>query len=648
LALQLAARVLDRYPDGVWLVELAPLSDQRLVLQTIASVLGVKEDPSRPLLDAVLSHVQARTLLVVLDNCEHLVAACAELVHALLQAGPGIRILASSREPLHVAGEVTYPVPSLPIPEIEAKPTYEYLAQYESVRLFVERAMAARPSFALNDQTGASIAGICRRLDGIPLAIELAAARVRSLSLDRIAARLSDRFQLLTDGDRTALPRQQTLRALIDWSYGLLDERERALLRSLAVFAGGLTVEAAEAVADETSAPKSDVLDLLTRLVEKSLVVLDADRERYSLLDTIREYARQKLEAAGETRAARERHRDYFIEYAELLPRLYGEEQARWFALLDRDLDNVLAAHACCLDDPLGGGERALRLVYAIKPYYYNRGLLGLALRITSEALEHPGALARNLMRCRGLFDAGQLCSLMGRYESAQAYLEESLGIAREIDDGGRIAVALQLLGVAALGRGDHAAAHRYSEEALTMEREIGNEPQIATALIALAQFHRVVGDLDSAEPLYAEARDITHKLGDHETTAIALLNLAMVAIAREDAAKARTLLVETLHNLDELDSRPIGQSLIEVSAGLAALRGEWPEGARYLGLSETLAQQIGIHRDPADEAFLAPRIAATREAIGNEGFDAAIASGRSLTYEDGIDTLRKWLERSG
>jgi predicted ATPase len=648
LSLQVANRVLDRFPDGVWFVELAPLSDQRLVLQAIASALGVKEDPGRPLIDAVLIYVRARTLLVVLDNCEHLVAVCAELVHALLQASSGIRILASSREPLHVAGEVTYPVPSLPIPDVGASATYEHLAKYESVRLFVDRAMAARPSFSLNERTGAAIAEICRRLDGIPLAIELAAARVRSMSLDQIASRLSDRLQLLTHGARTSLPRQQTLRALIDWSYELLDDRERALWRSLAVFAGGLTIEAAEAVAPDAIAPKSDVMDLLTRLVEKSLVVLDAERERYGLLDTIREYASHKLEAAGETRAARDRHRDYFIAHLEeVFPHLFGEQRVTRFAHLDRELDNVLVAHAYCLNDPICGGERDLRLVHAIRPYHYNRGLLGLALRITAEALEHPGASERNFLRCRGLFEAGQLCSFMGRYAVGQIYLEESLAIAREIDDGGRIAAVLQPLGMAALGRGDLSAARRYLDEALTMARGIGNERNIAAALIALAQFHRVSGDLDSAERLYGQAREITHKLGDYETTAIALLNLAMVAVAREDATKARQLLIETMRIFDELGSRPIGQSLIEVSAGLAAVRHEWFESARYFGLSEALAQQTGIHRDPADEAFLAPRIAATREAIGNDGFVAAAESGRALPYEAGIDNIRKWLERS-
>ena len=299
-----------------------------------------------------------------------------------------------------------------------------------------------------------------------------------------------------------------------------------------------------------------------------------------------------------------------YVERA--FPELFGEQRATWIGHLDRELDNVLAAHAWCANEPRGG-PLDLRLVHAIKPYYYHRGLLGLALRITTEALEHPGAAARDFLRCRGLFDAGQLCSFMGQYAIAQTYLEQSLAIAREIDDRQRIASVLQPLGMVALGRGDVEAARGYLSEALSMAREIGNPREVAAALNALAQLHRVTGDLDAAEPLYRQVQEITHELGDYETTAIALLNLAMVAIARGDAADGRVLLGETLRILDRIGSLPIGQSLIEVSAGLAALQEEWAQSARYFGIAEADAQRTGIHRDPADEAFLAPRIQAAR-----------------------------------
>jgi predicted ATPase/class 3 adenylate cyclase len=645
LSLQAAGNVLDRHPDGVWFVELAPLSDPRLVAQAVASTLGVKEERGRPVIEAVLHHVRERSLLIVLDNCEHLVAACAEVAHLLLGAGPQVRILATSREPLHVAGEVTYPVPPLPIPDPGADTVPERLLRFESVRLFVDRAAAVLPRFAVTEASAPQVADICRRLDGIPLALELAAACIRSMSVERIALRLGDRFRLLSGGDRTALPRQQTLRAMIDWSYDLLDDGERVLLRRLAVFAGGFTVEAAEAVGSDDQLSERDVLDLLARLVDKSLVVLDAGGERYRLLDTLRDYAWQRLDAVGETAAIRTRHRDYFLARVErIFPELFGEQQVLWLAHLDGELDNILAAHAWCGQDS-DGGPRDLRLVHAVKPYYYNRGLLGLALRITSEALEHRGSTERDFLRCVGLFDAGQLHSFMGQYAVAQTFLEESLAIARAIDDRQRIASALQPLGMAALGRGDIAGAQRYLSEALSMARAIGNPREIAAALNALAQLHRVTGDLDAAEPLYCQVQEITSALGDPESLAIALLNRAMVAIARGAAADGRALLLETLHILDDLGSRPIGQSLIEVSAGLAALEEAWARCARYFGLSEAHGQRTGIHRDPADEAFLAPRVQLAHAALGDAAFAADEASGRALSYEDGIEDLRRWLE---
>ena len=373
--------------------------------------------------------------------------------------------------------------------------------------------------------------------------------------------------------------------------------------------------------------------------------MLEVEGERYRLLDTIREYALQRLEEAGETPATRARHRDHFLALVErVFPELFGEQQATWLERLDRELDNILAVHASCAGEP-DGGEHDLRLVHAIKPYYYNRGLLGLALRITTEALGRPDAAQRDFLRCRGLFEAGQLCSFMGDYAVAHTYLEQSLAIARAIDDRQRVAAVLQPLGLAALGQGHVAAAEGYLSEALSMAQEIGNEREIAAALNALAQLHRVTGDLDTAEPLYRQVQAIMQKLGDDEATAIALLNRAMVAISRGDPAEGRSLLIETAAILSALGSRPIGQSFIEVAAGLAALQGAWAETARYFGISEAQAQRTGMHRDPTDEAFLAPRIETAREALGQEGFAAAEAAGRSLAYERGIEEVKGWLE---
>jgi predicted ATPase len=306
LSLQIAADAMDDFPDGVWLVELAALADARVVPLAVASVLGVKEEAGRPVVEALEKFLEDRRLLVILDNCEHLLQGCAELAHALLRTGVQAKILATSREPLRVRGEVPYSVPALAVPVGTRQITPAALVQYPSVRLFVDRATAARPAFQVNERNVAVLAEICRHLDGIPLAIELAAARTRALPVETIAARLGDRFRLLTGGDRSALPREQTLRALIDWSYDLLAQPERALFQRLAVFAGGWTLDTAEAVCAGGGLNRGDVLDLLTALVEKSLVAVDPDDGRYRLLEAVRQFAQERLQESGDqTRSVR-------------------------------------------------------------------------------------------------------------------------------------------------------------------------------------------------------------------------------------------------------------------------------------------------------------------------------------------------------
>ena len=633
LSLELATEVMDDFADGVWLVELATLRDAQLVPQAVASVLGVKEAAGRPVSEALVRHFADRHILLILDNCEHLVQGCAELAKQLLLAGPHAKVLASSREPLRIGGETTYPVPALP--------------ESEAVRLFVDRAGKAKPGFRVNGEA-AAVASVCRRLDGLPLAIELAAARVRTLSVEAIASRLDDRFRLLTRGDQTALPRQQTLRALIDWSYDLLTADERAVLARLAVFAGGWTLEAAEAVAAGGTVAASDVLEHLTQLAEKSLVVVDASGERYRLLDTVRHYAQERLQGSGDEAAARARHLDFYVRLAEeARPGLAGPQQAEWLALLDLERENLLAAHAGCERAP-GGGELGLRLAYLLRPYWINRGLLGLGYRITAEALQRPGAEARSFARCRGLFDAGQFSYFMGRYPEAQECLAESLAIARDLADKRRIAEALQPLGMAHLGQGDLAGARRYLEEALSLAQERGDQRELAAAINAMAQLHRVEGSLDKAAPLYDKVLSLARELGDRESIAIGLLNLAMVAIDDAAGDAAKKMLREALAIANEIGSKPAGQSVLEVCAGHAVLARNWQQAALFYGAAEAQAAQTGFHRDPADEAFLAPLVTKAQTALGLEAFATAEGAGRRLSYEAAMAEARAWLEPAG
>ena len=645
LSLQLATEVAADYPDGVWLVELAPLAGEWRVPQAVASVLGVKEEAGRPLTEAIVKHVQGRRLLVILDNCEHLVNACAEIATQLLQAGPHVKILASSREHLHVAGEKNYPLPALAVPDTRASKDTEALAKFDAVHLFVDRAVAVQPKFELTARNAEAVADICRRLDGIPLAIELAAARVRALSPQKIAERLDHCFALLTDGDTTALPRQKTLRASIDWSYDLLSAAERALFRRLAVFASGFTVEAAEAVCLGGEDDKLDVLDLLTNLVEKSLVELDALGERYRLLEIVRQYAQERLESSAEERETRTRHLAFYLGLAEKArPELVGPHQGAWLARLDLERENLFSALAWC-EHAKDGGLLGLKLSRALKFFYIHHGLAEAGYRMTVEALARAGAQEHNTLRLGALFDAGQLAYFIGHYGDAQVYLEESVAIARELGDKRGIAAVLQPLGMACLGQGDLATARAHLDEALALAQALGERRSIAAALNARAQLHRVEGELDRAEPLYERMLEIARELRDRETIAIGLLNLAMTSIGRERCDRARLMLVEALAIAEEIGSKPAGQSLLEVCAGLGALQKSWENAARFYGAAEAQAAKTGLRRDPADEAFLAPLVEKARGALGTDAFQRAESHGRELAYTSAMSLARGWLD---
>jgi predicted ATPase/class 3 adenylate cyclase len=645
LSFQVAVDHMDEFPDGVWLVELAALNDARLVPQAVASVLGVKEEAGHPVVEALVKYVGDRRLLIILDNCEHLVQACAELASQLLQAGRHLKILASSREPLHVRGETIFPLPPLPVPDPQLSFKRQALEQYAAARLFIERAVAAQPAFHVSEANAMAVASICQRLDGIPLALELAAARVRALPVEQIAARLSDRFRLLTGGDRTALPRQQTLRALIDWSYDLLTGRERVLFRRLAVFAGGFTLEAAEVVGAGSDVDGNEALLLLTNLVEKSLVVLDPNSGRYRLLETVRQYAQERLAESEEADSVRTRHAGFYLTFAEMaMPELFGPQQGAWLARLDFERENMLAAHAW-YDRAEDAAALGLRLVHAMKPFLMNRGLTGLVHRMTLEALARMGAQERGPTHSRALFDAGQTCFFMGQYHEARQLLEEGLAIAREIGDDHQVAEILQPLGMATLGQGDRSAARVHIEEALNLARRLGNKREIAAALNALAQLHRIEGALDSAEPLYKQVVALMREIGDRESIAIGLLNLAMLYIARGEGSRTRATLIEVHAIAAEIGSKPVDQSALEVCAGLAAFEKDWERTARFFGMAEAQNELTGLHRDPADEAFLAPHIASARANLGAAAFSAAEAQGRVISYIDVMAEARDWLD---
>jgi len=435
LALQLAADLLERFPDGVWWVDLAPISDPDLVAEALAGVLGVRPLPSMTMLEACANYLSSARALVALDNTEHLLAASAEVAEALLHACPDLIVVATSRTPLGVPGETDWRVPPLSLPPPERRrDTVEALGQFDAVRLFIERARKARPNFAVTNDNAPAVAEICMELDGLPLAIELAAARARMMSVEQIAAGLGDRFHLLTGGTRTVLPRHQTLRASVDWSHELLSDAERTLLRRLSVFAGGFTLDLAEAVCSDNLLAPVAILDLLTSLVDKSLVLAEdrAGAVRYRLLETVRQYGVERLLAAGEADMARDRHRDAMLDLAEqIAPQLHTLRQREWLTVLDGEAANLTVALERAADTD---GERALRLSVALTFWWRLRGLLRAGERGFTRALDAADPKPFSL-RSQALWGLGYLRGLLGDFPMAIAHTEEARAIAEEVGD---------------------------------------------------------------------------------------------------------------------------------------------------------------------------------------------------------------------
>ena len=621
LSLQVAADLLDGEGDGVWLVELASLSDPALVPQAVATVLGVKEAAGKTVQQTLVEWLRPKCLLLILDNCEHLVVACASLAADILRHCPDVRLMASSREPLNVAGEQTYRVPSLSLPDPKRAQTAEGLSQYESVRLFIERAQAVQPSFSVTDQNAPAVAQVCFHLDGIPLAIELAAARVRSLSAEEINRRLDQRFRLLTGGSRDTLPRQQTLRALIDWSYDLLTEAEKALLRRLAVFAGGWILSAAEAVCAGEPVEDWEVLDLLTALVDKSLVVAEplGDGTRYRLLETVHQYAGERLGQSGEAVVAR--HAAWTLALAEEAePGLTGPEQGAWLSRLEAEHDNLRASLSWNLslnlssDEPRQGersnkdglrfaNEDGLRLAGALWPFWSARGHLSEGRRWLDQALARAGASGKeaSAARAKALQGAVTLARRQGDYAGSRALCYESLALSRQLGDQHGIANALYDLGQVASIQDEFAGAQALYEESLTIWRELRNQKGIANALRGLGLLFHSQGDFAGARALCEESLTLSRQSGDPRAISNALLNLGMVVQSQGDFAGARALYEESLILTRQLGGNtayPLG-SLGQVAqsqgdfVGARALYEESLTIWRQLGNQHAIAQLL-------------------------------------------------------
>jgi non-specific serine/threonine protein kinase len=557
LAMRVAAAMLDGYADGVWLVELAALWNPELVAQAVITALGLQEQPGRSLTQTLTDYLQARQLLLVLDNAEHLVAACAHLADTLLRHCSTVTILVTSRERLGVPGELTYRVPSLSIPDPKGDATAQSLLDYESVRLFSERARLHLPQFAVTDQNAPALANICRRLDGIALAIELAAARVRSMSIEEVNQRLDQRLGLLTGGARTLPARQQTLRAAIDWSFDLLGDAEKALFCATSVFAGGWTLDAAERICAGPAVEASQVLDLLTSLADKSLVVAEsrAAATRYRLLETVHQYASEHLQQRGEEAECCRRHLAYFLALAEAAePQLTGRDQQVWLERLATEHDNLRSALTRSM---AGAGDRegGLRLASCLSRFWLVRGFLAEGRGWLSSLLAATPA-GETATRARALNWAGILAWKQGDYSSAQALYEQSLAIWRHLCDRRGIGNVLNNQGLLAYEQGDYRAARTLHEESLDIDRELGDRWGVAVSLIHLGSLAMVQGDYPAARALYEESLAIFRAFGDRGHVANAIRSLGTLYSQTGDHPAARAHYEESLAICRELGDR--------------------------------------------------------------------------------------------
>jgi predicted ATPase/class 3 adenylate cyclase len=639
LALQVAWGLLGEFTDGVWLVELAALSDPMLVPITMASAVGCREQPGRALAETLADYLWPKSLLLVLDNCEHLRVACATLVEMLLRRCPTVRMLATSREGLGTPGEFAYRVPSLSFPDPGHLPPLEALIQYDAVRLFVERAVPGRREFVLTRSNAPAVVQVCQGLDGVPLAIELAAARVKVLAVEQIAERLSDQLRVLTGGSPTALPRHKTLRAAMDWSYGLLPEKERMLLRRLSVFVNGWMLEAAEAIGSGEGVEASDILDLLAELVEKSLVMaeMQAGEARYRLLETVRQYSRSRLFESGEADVIQRRHRDFFLAMAEQVePKLTGMDQGAWLDRLEREHDNLRAA----LEWSLRGKQavEGLRLVVALSRFWDVRGYIGEGRRRLTEALALGEAAARAPMRAEALRWAGILALHQGDHAAAKALFEQGLIIDRQLENKWGIARTLNNLGLIAREQGDLPAARAFHEESLAIRRESSDKLGIAAALNNLGLVSQAQGDHASAQALYEESLGVEREVGNKWGVSNVLGNLGLLASARRDYGAARPLLAESLAIRRGLGDKLGIAECLEALAELAAAQGHLDQAARLFGAAEILREEVSVPLLPSNRGAYGHQMAVLLVLLKGDACKGAWAEGRAMTLEQAIE----------
>jgi predicted ATPase/DNA-binding CsgD family transcriptional regulator len=639
LALRTAAEAQRAFRHGVWLVDLASLTDPGLVAQAVGSALGLRYQSTRWPLSILSDYLADRQTLLVLDNCEHLLDACAVLVDVLLRAAADLRILATSRQPLGTDGEQIMQLPTLSVPDPEHLPPVEAMAQYEAVTLFAERAAAVRRDFALTEDNRKPVVLVCCRLDGIPLAVELAARRLRSLSVEQLLDRLADRYRLLTTDNRAALPRQQTLRALIDWSFDLCSPPEQVLWQRVSVFAGAFDVDMAEGVCGGDCLPRANTLDMLTALVDKSILIAQeaGGRMRYRMLETIRQYGRDRLAAAGQEAAVRQRHLDWYQNLAaQAGPDLSGPRQMQWFGRLQLEHAELRAALEFSFTEP-ARAEAGLRIAGSLWVYWGACGLVAEGRRWLDAGLRlHTDPCP---VRAQALWAASWVTSFAGDTAQSVRLGNESRLLAEDLGDTANLADALRVCGLNAIVAGDPAEATALLEEALRRHRDLGNQIGVRYDLAHLALVATMLGERDRAIALYEECIAIGEAHQERWLTSYNTYGLGTERWRQGETERPTALIQDSLRAKAAFNDR-IGISVcIEGLAWIAATRGSHERAALLLGAAQAVAlgageSLFGLAHLIADHDRCQAR---TRRALGERGFQAAFDRGALLSLDAAV-----------
>jgi predicted ATPase/class 3 adenylate cyclase len=678
VGLQVAAELADDYEDGVFFVPIAAITDPTLVAPTIARVLGLSEGGAQPLEELLEGYLRDRQTLLLLDNLEQVLEA-APIVERLLSNAPNLKILATSRIPLGLYGEYEFPVPPLSLPDPDSLPPLEYLTEYEAIRLFVERARAVRPDFSLTEENGPAVVEICERLDGLPLAIELAAARIKLLPPRVLLDRLGNRLKILTGGARNLPERQRTLRNAIEWSYGLLDEGEKLLFGRLGVFSGGATLEAMEAVCDAEGDLPTDVFEGASSLLDKSLLRQEegaAGEPRFVMLETIHEFANVKLEESGEVEAVRWAHAEYFLALAEEAePMLWGAEDAAWLNRLEQEHNNMRAALSWAIAHE--SAELALRLSGALQWFwfawaYYDEGRSWLEQALVKEdrastavrakGLDAVGWLAHEqgdidrataaaekglkLSNEAGVGNVvvadlkhvlGETARQRGDYDLAMEFYDEGLKLYQEAGDRRGVAWSLGSLANAAGDRGDHEQAKRLYEEGLVLSRRLGGARPLGAYLLSLGYEFLLEGNLERAAELNEEAETLFRKQGRRGDLRHVLPNLGWVALLQGDHERVEAVHEECLVLCRDLGDRLTASESIEGLACTAGAKGEAGRASVLFGAAEALREAAGYQLAPRDRSLREPYLTAARSQVGEAAWSEAWEEGRSMQFEDAL-----------